>query len=491
MSGDGGPPPASHTWPPYFPPPNGAEPPVPPPWDYGRPYYPYPQPGSRSWPGYGPPQQQPYPVPIKTEPGTGPQGDGANGSPVSKTPAVGPELATVLEQFARNDPSPSVTTIAQMAADLNEDEEVGSDFGHLRRSPRAGFCLQRDRPLFDASSARYGAATCREKRADPLFLVVGVDCVALGDDWRYLGDWPRHRHSPFLAPQKISEWFAARQRGRKEALPPTDVPLQPPRSDYAAAPASAGPPPLYQPQAPQPIGPPSSSSYPQPYPPRQPPPLQPMQQPPHALAQQPPPTQLVNPPMPPSMPPSMPPPASISAPIQRQVYSFSPYAPSAPSIPNPSQPPMALQQPLYHSQSAPLPQMTQSAPLPIQTGRPQSPAQPRGQFRSPPGPQRRSKFLRAAGVVVDLENIQFVSPLNGVLKAMRDRIWELEGENARLLAEREILGRPGGSPGGILQPVTKEEELDTPQQQPRMLPPRAAKRNAPEDEDEGEEGEDE
>lgn len=48
---------------------------------------------------------------------------------------------------------------------------------------------------------------------------------------------------------------------------------------------------------------------------------------------------------------------------------------------------------------------------------------------------KRSKMLRSNGVVVDLENIQFVSPLSGVLKAMRDRIWELEAEVQRYRAE--------------------------------------------------------
>jgi hypothetical protein len=48
-------------------------------------------------------------------------------------------------------------------------------------------------------------------------------------------------------------------------------------------------------------------------------------------------------------------------------------------------------------------------------------------------------MLRANGVVIDLENIQFVSPLSGVLKAMRDRIWELEVEIQRL---RSIIGGP-------------------------------------------------
>jgi hypothetical protein len=48
-------------------------------------------------------------------------------------------------------------------------------------------------------------------------------------------------------------------------------------------------------------------------------------------------------------------------------------------------------------------------------------------------------MLRANGVVIDLENIQFVSPLSGVLKAMRDRIWELEVEIQRL---RGVIGGP-------------------------------------------------
>lgn len=41
-------------------------------------------------------------------------------------------------------------------------------------------------------------------------------------------------------------------------------------------------------------------------------------------------------------------------------------------------------------------------------------------------------MLRSNGVVVDLENIQFVTAIPGVLKAMRDRIWECEAEIQRL-----------------------------------------------------------
>lgn len=64
---------------------------------------------------------------------------------------------------------------------------------------------------------------------------------------------------------------------------------------------------------------------------------------------------------------------------------------------------------------APAPASAQARPRPVQ-----------------PKEVLKTKILRADGLAVDLEHIEFVSPLNGVLKVMRDRIWKCEAEIQRL-----------------------------------------------------------